>query len=58
MLNQFNNHDTSNIEKRILMHKSGFGSVFTKKYMLTDLLYYERISGIQNAIDRAIEELA
>ena len=43
---------TSDIEKRILMHKSGFGSVFTNKYILTDLLYFERISGIHNAIDR------
>jgi putative endonuclease len=43
---------TSDIEKRILMHKSGYGYIFTKRYLLTDLLYFERISGIHNAINR------
>ncbi|MGI8893157.1 MAG: GIY-YIG nuclease family protein [Bacteroidia bacterium] len=43
---------TNDIEQRILMHKSGLGSLFTKKYNLTDLLYFERISGIHNAINR------
>ena len=43
---------TNNLERRMLEHKSGKGSVFTTRYNLTDLLYYERIMGMQNAIDR------
>ena len=43
---------TSNLERRILEHKSGKGSVFTTRYKLTDLLYFDRIMGMQNAIDR------
>ena len=43
---------TSNIEQRVKSHKKGVGSVFTSKYNLTDLLYFERIMGMQNAIDR------
>lgn len=43
---------TSNLELRILSHKALLGSKFTSKYKLTDLVYYERIHGMQNAIDR------
>lgn len=43
---------TSDLERRMLEHKSGKGSVFTAKYNLTDLVYFERIMGMQNAIDR------
>ncbi|RLD69370.1 MAG: hypothetical protein DRI95_00250 [Bacteroidetes bacterium] len=43
---------TNNIQRRVLEHKSGQGSVFTSKYNLTDLLYFERIIGMQNAINR------
>ena len=43
---------TSNLERRILQHKSGCGSVFTSRYHLTDLMYFEAIPGMQNAIDR------
>jgi putative endonuclease len=43
---------TSNLERRILQHKSGCGSVFTSRYHLTDLIYFEEIQGMQNAIDR------
>ena len=43
---------TNNIQRRVLEHKSGQGSVFTSRYNLTDLLYYERITGMQNAINR------
>lgn len=43
---------TSDLERRVLEHKSGKGSAFTSKYKLTDLVYYERIMGMQNAIDR------
>ena len=43
---------TNDLERRVLEHKSGHGSVFTDKYNLHDLLYFEQISGFQNAIDR------
>lgn len=43
---------TSNLELRILAHKALAGSVFSKKYRLTSLVYYERIFGMQNAINR------
>ena len=43
---------TNNIERRVLQHKSGHGSVFTSRYNLIDLMYYETIWGMQNAIDR------
>lgn len=32
---------TDNLERRIKQHKSGNGSLFTKKYNVTDLIYYE-----------------
>ena len=43
---------TSDLKRRILEHKSGLGSEFSSKYVTTDLLYFEQINGIQNAIDR------
>jgi putative endonuclease len=43
---------TSNLERRMLEHKSGTGSIFSSKYKTTDLLYFEQIPGIQDAIDR------
>jgi putative endonuclease len=42
---------TNDLERRVLEHKSGKGSVFTSKYKLTDLLYFEQIDGFQNAIN-------
>lgn len=43
---------TNNIERRVREHKAGIGSAFTKRYNLHDLLYYESITGMRNAIDR------
>jgi putative endonuclease len=43
---------TGNLERRILEHKSGLGGVFAASYLLKDLLYYESIYGMMNAIDR------
>ena len=43
---------TSNLENRILRYKAGLGSVFATRYNLTDLMYYERIHGMMNAINR------
>jgi putative endonuclease len=43
---------TSDIKRRVLEHKTGKGGVFTKKYNLFDLVYYEIIEGIQDSIAR------
>ncbi|MFT4523755.1 MAG: putative endonuclease [Bacteroidia bacterium] len=43
---------TSNIKRRIYEHKHSKGGAFSSQYKLTDLLYYETIAGIQNAINR------
>jgi putative endonuclease len=43
---------TNNLERRILEHKRGIGSAFTSKYNLTDLMYFEQIDGMLNAINR------
>ena len=43
---------TGNLERRTLQHKSGCGSVFTSRYHLTDLMCFEQISGMRNAIVR------
>jgi len=43
---------TNNLERRILEHKCGFGSKFTSKYKLVDLMYYEVNGDIEFAITR------
>ncbi len=43
---------TSDIKRRILEHKTGIGSAFTQKYNLTDLMYYEKIEGMNECINR------
>jgi len=43
---------TSNLEKRIVEHKEGIGSKFTAKYQLTDLVYFETYTDINQAIAR------
>ncbi len=43
---------TNDIKRRTLEHKSGFGSKFTHKYNLTDLLYIEKYEDIREAIQR------
>ena len=43
---------TSNLIKRIESHKRAVGSMFTKKYNLTVLLYFETYSSIKEAIKR------
>ncbi len=43
---------TSNLENRITQHKNGEGSIFTKKYHLTYLMYYEEFTAIVQAIAR------
>ena len=43
---------TSDLIKRITEHKDGKGSVFTKKYNVKDLLYFEVFDNIEQAIVR------
>lgn len=43
---------TNNLERRVAEHKHGKGSVFTTKYSLFYLVYFERILGIEQAIER------
>ena len=43
---------TSNLGERIRQHVNGEGSVFTRKYNLTDLVYVEAFDRISDAIAR------
>ena len=43
---------TSDLYKRVVDHKSGKGSIFTKKYNLKVLLYFEEFTSIDQAIAR------
>ncbi len=43
---------TSNLKKRIGQHKDRVYEGFTKRYNVHDLLYYEEIEGMMNAIRR------
>jgi putative endonuclease len=43
---------TADLIRRVLQHKAGEGSVFTKKYNCTDLIYYEYYLRIEEAIAR------
>ncbi|MDC6386222.1 GIY-YIG nuclease family protein [Flagellimonas taeanensis] len=43
---------TSNLANRVVEHQEGSGSKFTKKYNLTDLVYFEVFSDIDQAIAR------
>jgi len=43
---------TSNLTNRINSHSEGEGSDFTKRYNLTDLIYYEEFDDIREAIAR------
>lgn len=56
MTNAFNNvlytGVTNDLERRDNEHKSGLGGVFTHKYKVYKLVYYESGSDINTAIDR------
>ena len=43
---------TNNIIRRVIEHRSGIGSSFTKKYNLKYLIYYESWGDIGGAIYR------
>lgn len=43
---------TSNLERRVLEHKIGIGSKFTAKYNLNNLVFFEELPTIQDAINR------
>ena len=43
---------TSDLQRRVLEHKAEKGSKFSCKYKTIDLIYFEQINGMQNAIDR------
>ncbi len=43
---------TNDLERRVAEHKEGSGSKFTYKYKLYDLVYYEVIYDIEQAIKR------
>jgi putative endonuclease len=43
---------TNDLERRMVEHKNGIGSFFTKKYNVNDLVYYEIHNNINQAIAR------
>ena len=43
---------TNDLERRVAEHKSGSGSVFTRKYHCHKLVYFETFSDIEKAIAR------
>ena len=43
---------TNNLESRVYMHKTGQGSKFAAKYIITKLVYYEVFGDIRYAIAR------
>jgi len=43
---------TTNLEKRITEHADGTGSKFTEKYNLKDLIYFEKFTDVNQAINK------
>ena len=43
---------TNDLQRRVFEHKSGKGSVFTSKYRVTKLVYFEYGNDIEPAITR------
>jgi len=43
---------TANLKRRITQHKSKTGSIFTKRYNVNELLYFEEFTNIVDAIAR------
>ncbi len=54
-----NNHNTvlytgvtNQLQRRVYEHKIGQGSIFTKKYNVTKLVYYEMTDNVHSALAR------
>ena len=43
---------TSNLERRLVEHKEGKGSLFTEKYKTHFLVYFEKFNNVNQAIER------
>ena len=43
---------TNDLLRRVIEHKEGLGSIYTQKYNVKELVYYEEFSDINQAIDR------
>ena len=43
---------TDNLKRRVMQHKSGNGSLFTKKYNVNDLVYFEQFEDNKSARKR------
>jgi len=43
---------TSNLKKRVYEHKNKIFDGFTKKYNITELVYYEKTNDVRSAIGR------
>ncbi len=43
---------TSELKSRLIQHKNGEGSIFTRKYNIYDLMYFEEFLDINQAIAR------
>jgi putative endonuclease len=43
---------TNNLERRVMEHKEGLGSIFTSRYHVTKLVYFETYENINFAIAR------
>ncbi|MBT8257249.1 MAG: GIY-YIG nuclease family protein [Bacteroidia bacterium] len=43
---------TNNLDRRMYEHRNGLGSIFTKRYGLRQLVYFEEFQWVQEAIAR------
>lgn len=43
---------TNDLPNRVLRHKAGTGSVFTQRYKVRRLVYYEQYDDVRDAIQR------
>tara|TARA_R110002033_G_scaffold38831_1_gene78390 strand:- start:42456 stop:42737 length:282 start_codon:yes stop_codon:yes gene_type:complete len=43
---------TDNLKRRVLQHKQGSGALFTKKYNIVDLIFYEEYDNSKEARNR------
>ena len=43
---------TTDLHTRVTLHKAGRGGIFTSKYKITKLVYFERFADIRDAIHR------